>query len=345
MTVPQPDRPNETTQPWWRRALSRLDPFIMSLLGAVVLASFLPVRGAVAEVFDVLVVVAVAWLFFLYGVRLKTEEAVAALKNWRLHSVVLACTYIIFPLLGLLMYLVPDSVLPHDLKLGLVFLTLLPSTVQSSIAFVSIACGNVAGAVVAASFSNLAGVIVTPVLVAIIMGGQVGFSGAAIGKIALQLLLPFVLGQLARRWLADWVIKHKKVTTLTDRGSVVLVVYSAFSGGVVDGIWTKVSLPNILVLIAISAVLLAVMLWLSHTVGKAAGFSREDQAVILMCGSKKSLATGVPMATVLFGPTLVGMIVLPVMIFHQIQLIVCAVLARRLAPPQEDPVSVSEPQK
>lgn len=335
MTAPLPTQPDHPRTSWWRKIASRLDPFIMALLGAVVLASFLPVRGTTAEVFDVLVVIAVGWLFFLYGVRLKTEEAVAALKNWRLHSVVLACTYVLFPIMGLLMYLIPDAVLPHDLKLGLVFLTLLPSTVQSSIAFVSIARGNVAGAVVAASFSNLAGVIVTPLLVALIMGGAVGFSGAAVGKIALQLLLPFVLGQLARRWLADWVIKHKKVTTLTDRGSVVLVVYSAFSSGVVDGIWTKVSLPNIVVLVVVSCVLLAAMLWLSHAVGKAAKFSRADQIVILMCGSKKSLATGVPMATVLFGPALVGMIVLPVMIFHQIQLIVCAVIARRLGEQEE----------
>lgn len=325
--------------PLWKRLFARIDWFIAALLGAVVVASLLPARGVGAEVLDVLVVVAVAWLFFLYGVRLKTSEAIAAVRNWKLHSAVLACTYVIFPLLGLAMFLLPESWLPSDLKIGLVFLTLLPSTVQSSIAFVSIARGNVAAAVVSASFSNLIGVLVTPLLVALILGSEVGFSASAIGKIALQLLLPFVLGQIARRWLADWVIKHKKVTTLTDRGSVVLVVYSAFSQGVVDGIWTRVSVANIGVLIAVSCILLAAMIGLSHLIGKAAGFSRADQIVILMCGSKKSLATGVPMATVIFGPALVGMVVLPVMIFHQIQLLVCAVIARRLGA-QEDPVLV-----
>lgn len=314
----------------WNRINAKADWFIIALLSAVVVASFFPVYGVGADILDTIVTIAIAWLFFLYGVRLKTEEAVAALKNWKLHSVVLACTYVLFPLLGLLVFLLPDAWLQHDLKIGLVFLTLLPSTVQSSIAFVSIARGNIAAAVVQASFSNLVGVVLTPVLVALVLGSQVGFSTSSIGKIALQLLLPFVLGQFARRWLADWVITHKRLTTLTDRSAVVLVVYSAFSQGVVDGIWSRVSIPNILTLILISCVLLAAMLGISQAIGKLAGFSREDQIVVLMCGSKKSLATGVPMATVLFGPALVGMIVLPVMIFHQIQLLVCAVIARKM---------------
>ncbi len=331
-----PDTPPTRLQ----RLFRRIDWFIIALLGAIVVASLLPARGRGAEVLDVLVIAAVAWLFFLYGVRLQTTEALAALRNWRLHSVVLACTYVLFPLLGLLTFLIPESVLPHDLVLGLVFLSLLPSTVQSSIAFVSIARGNIAGAVVAASFSNLAGVILTPLLVALILGSTVGFSGAAVGKIALQLLLPFILGQIARRWLAAWVIRHKRLTSFTDRASVVLVVYSAFSQGVVGGIWSKVSVPNVLVLAGISCVMLAAMLWLSSAIGKVARFSREDQIVVLMCGSKKSLATGVPMATVLFGPALVGIIVLPVMIFHQIQLVVCAVIARRLGD-QAEPALVA----
>jgi len=316
--------------PRLNRLIRRVDPFLAALLGAILLASFLPVRGATAEAFDYLVIAAVAWLFFLYGVRLKTSEAIAALKDWRLHSVTLACTYVVFPIIGLLCQLIPNSILPHELQLGVLFMALLPSTVQSSIAFVSIARGNVAGAVVAASFSNLAGVVITPLLVAAFMGAQIGFSPAAIGKIAIQILLPFVVGQLVRKWLAEWVLRHKKLTTFTDRGSVVLVVYSAFSRGVVDGIWTKVSLANIVTLLVLSALVLALMLGTSHFVGKKLGFNRADQAVILMCGSKKSLATGVPMATILFSASVVGIMVLPIMIFHQLQLVVCAVIAKRL---------------
>ena len=313
-----------------RRLVARIDLFIVSLLLAVVVASFLPVRGQAADGLDVAVVVAVGWLFFLYGVRLPTKEAVNALRDWRLHGSVLAVTFVVFPLLGLAMQLVPSTVVPHDLKLGLLFLTLLPSTVQSSIAFTSIARGNVAGAVVAASFSNLAGVLLTPLLVAGLLGGTVGFSADSIGKIGLQLLAPFVAGQLLRRWLAPFVLRHKRLTTLTDRGSVVLVVYSAFSHGVVDGIWTTVDVGSIVAVAVLCCLLLAAVLGLTSVAGKRFGFSRADRVVLLMCGSKKSLASGVPMATVLLPAATIGFMVLPLMIFHQIQLIVCALIARRM---------------
>ncbi len=325
-----PQSPVVPTPSRWRRTTARVDWFLVAIMGAVLLASVLPARGSAAQVFDALVIAAVAWLFFLYGVRLKTAEALAALRNWKLHSVVLSLTFVLFPAIGLATQLIPDSVLDPELKLGVLFLTLLPSTVQSSIAFVSIARGNVAGAVVAASFSNLAGVLLTPILVGLLMGGAVGFSMTSVTKVALQLLAPFVAGQLVRRWLAPWVFRHPKLIAVTDRGSVVLVVYAAFSQGVVDGIWQRVSLGAVGMLVVLSCVILALVLVISSRAGKALGFSRADRAVIIMCGSKKSLATGVPIATILFAPGLVGIMVLPLMIFHQIQLIVCAVLARRM---------------
>lgn len=313
-----------------RRAIARVDLFIVALLGAVVIASLLPARGTAADALEHAVVIAVGWLFFLYGVRLPTKEAVNALRDWRLHGSVLAVTFIVFPLLGLLTQLLPSTIIPSDLADGLLFLTLLPSTVQSSIAFTSIARGNVAGSVVAASFSNLAGIVITPLLVALLLGGTVGFSTDSIGKIGLQLLAPFVAGQLLRRWLAPWVLRHKRLTTLTDRGSVILVVYSAFSQGVVDGIWTTVSVGSIIAVAVVCGVLLASVLGITTFLGHRLGFSRADRVVLLMCGSKKSLASGIPMATVLLPAASIGVMVLPLMIFHQIQLIVCAVIARRM---------------
>lgn len=313
-----------------RRLLARVDYFIVGMLCAVLLASVVPARGEAAEALGYVVVVAVGWLFFLYGVRLPTSDALAAVRDWKLHSTVLAVTFVAFPLLGLATQLLPASVIPTDLARGVLFLTLLPSTVQASIAFTSIARGNVAGAVVAASFSNLAGVLVTPLLVGLLLGGAVGFSADSIVKIGLQLLAPFVAGQLLRRWLAPWVLRHKRLTTVTDRGSVLLVVYSAFSHGVVDGIWTSVSLGSVIALVVLSAVLLAVVLGLTTLLGHRLGFSRPDRVVLLMCGSKKSLATGVPIATVLLPAATLGYMVLPLMIFHQLQLVVCSVIARRM---------------
>lgn len=327
----------------WRRIISNLDWFLVALMGAVLVASLFPARGVGADVFKALVVVAVAWLFFLYGIRLKTSEALAALRDWRLHTAVLSMTYLIFPLIGLATMLIPESILDAPLKLGVLFMTLLPSTVQSSIAFVSIARGNVAGAVVAASFSNLIGVVITPLLVAILMGSHVGFSMSSVGKIGLQLLVPFIAGQLLRKWLAPWVFRHAVLTSITDRGSVVLVVYSAFSQGVVDGIWGRISVLNLGALVVVSCIILALVLEISARGSKKLGFSRRDQIVIIMSGSKKSLGTGVPIATVLFPASLVGIMVLPIMIFHQIQLIVCAILARKLgsSAPEEPSVARS----
>lgn len=342
--MPQPPHPSPSTPPRWRSFITRLDWFLIALLGAIGVATIFPAYGSGARVFEILVVIAVAWLFFLYGIRLKTSEALAAIRDWRLHSMVLSLTYVIFPVIGLACMAIPDALLDPDLKLGMLFMTLLPSTVQSSIAFVSIARGNVAGAVVAASFSNLAGIIITPILVGLLMGGQVGFSMTSVGKIALQLLAPFILGQFLRRWLAPWVFRHARLTSITDRGSVVLVVYSAFSQGVVDGIWQRVSILNIVVLTVLSCIILAVVLELSARSAKKLGFSRRDQAVIIMCGSKKSLATGVPMATILFPPAIVGIMVLPLMIFHQIQLIVCAVLAKKLGQGAPEEPVLSRPQ-
>src|SRR5699024_2125076 len=123
---------------------------------------------------------------------------------------------------------------------------LLPSTVQSSIAFTSIARGNVAAAVCSASFSNLAGIVVTPLLVAWLAGGgSGGFSASSVGGIVLQLLVPFAAGQLARRWIADWIRRHAATLKLVDRGSILLVVYTAFSQGVTEGIWQQLSWPQL----------------------------------------------------------------------------------------------------
>jgi sodium/bile acid cotransporter 7 len=213
------------------------------------------------------------------------------------------------------------------------FLTLLPSTVQSSIAFTAIARGNVAAAVCSASFSNLLGILVTPALVALLMhtSGSGGISMESIEAIVLQLLVPFVAGHLLRPWIGAWVTRRKALLTVVDRGSILLVVYSAFGAAVVEGLWTKLSIGDLVLIALLCAVLLAFVLALTFAVARAMKLPREDAIVLQFCGSKKSLASGVPMAGVLFPPAQVGVILLPVMLFHQLQLIACAVIARRYA--------------
>lgn len=317
-----------------------IDPFIMTLIGTVALAALLPVSGGAARVASGASTGAVALLFFLYGARLSTREALDGLRHWRLHVTVLACTFVLFPVLGLAARGLVPVVLTPDLFHGLLFLCLVPSTIQSSIAFTSIARGNVPAAICAGSFSSLAGIFVTPLLAALLLGGSAGgVSADSVLKIALQLLVPFASGQLLRRWVGGFLTRHKEVLSLVDRGSILLVVYTAFSEGMVRGIWGQVSPARLGALLGVEAVLLAAMLALSWYGAKRLGFGRGDRIAIQFAGSKKSLAAGLPMASVLFGAQ-AALAVLPLMLFHQMQLMVCAVIARRRA---RDPLEEAEP--
>ncbi|MBU3991640.1 MAG: bile acid:sodium symporter [Alphaproteobacteria bacterium] len=309
------------------RLKGALDPYILALLGTVLLASVLPARGGFAAFAGVIANAGIVVLFFLHGAKLSRAAILAGAGHWRLHLTVLAATFVLFPALGLGIAAIPG--LPVLVAAGLLFLTLLPSTVQSSIAFTSIAGGNVAAAVCSASFSNLLGIFVTPLLVALLMGGTAGgFSWDAVEKIVLQLLVPFVAGHLLQPVVGGWVGRHKALVSYVDRGSILLVVYTAFSAAVVEGLWQRMPLAQIALIAALCCVLLALVLALTWLAGRAFGFAREDRIVLLFCGSKKSLASGVPMAGVLFPAAQVGAVILPLMIFHQLQLIACAIIAR-----------------
>lgn len=301
----------------------------MMILAAVVLAIIFPARGAFADGFSVATNWAIALLFFLYGARLSTQEAIDGLKHWRLHGTILGFTFLLFPIIGLALFPL-KYVLGDELYLGILYLTLVPSTVQSSVAFTSVARGNVAGAIVSASASNIVGVVATPVLVMLLMAsGGLTISGSVFLDIAIQLLLPFVLGQLLRRWVGE--IAKKKITKHIDRLSIAMVVYSAFSEGMVDGIWTRVAWWQLVLLVVFSIVLVELMLWLTGFVSRKMGFTRADQIAIQFCGTKKSLASGLPMAAVIFGSGALGVLILPLMIFHQVQLMICTSRAAKYA--------------
>ncbi|MBD0852822.1 bile acid:sodium symporter family protein [Corynebacterium striatum] len=312
--------------------LKRIDPLILLIISAVVVAIIFPAHGHFAEVFDSLTNVVIALLFYLYGARLSTQEALNGLKNWRLHLTILAFTFVLYPILGLALR--PLTLfISHDMYLGILYLTLVPSTVQSSVAFTSVAKGNIAGAIVSASASNLVGVIMTPLLVMALMGAGNGISidSSVFVEISLLLLAPFILGQLTRKWVKDFAAS--KGTKIVDRGSITMVVYAAFSKGVVDGIWGSISIWEIVFLVVLSILMVAFMLWLTKILGSKLGFPRADVIAIEFCGSKKSLATGLPMASVIFasGSTSLGLLILPLMIYHQVQLMICSWLAARYA--------------
>ena len=310
---------------------AKIDRFSLLLLATVVVASLLPCRGAAAHAFALLTSAAIAALFFLHGAKLSREAIVQGLTNWRLHLLVLAITFAFFPLVGLGAQAIAAQILTPQLAAGILFLTLLPSTVQSSIAFTSMARGNVPAAVCSASASNLIGIALTPLLVAALMGTAGHVSGEAVWEIVFQLLVPFVVGHLSRPFTAGFVQRHKAMLTIVDRGSILLVVYTAFSAAVVEGLWSRLPLWQLLLVCLFCIVILAIVMVVTALLSRRLGFNREDRIAIQFCGSKKSLASGVPMAGVLFPAALVGPIILPLMIFHQIQLLVCASLAQRYA--------------
>ncbi len=313
------------------RFLAVFEPFILMLLGTVVLASLVPARSEMATIVGYAADIGIVLLFFLHGAKLSRDAILSGLRNWKLHLAVLAVTFVAFPLFGLGLSALPFVTGP--LAAGLLFLTLLPSTVQSSIAFTAIARGNVAAAVCSASFSNLLGILVTPALVALLMrtAGSAGISVEGVEKIVVQLLVPFVAGHLLRPWIGAWVTRRKAMLTIVDRGSILLVVYSAFGAAVVEGLWSRLSLGGLILIGLLCVALLAFVLALTFAVARLMKLPREDAIVLQFCGSKKSLASGVPMAGVLFPPAQVGVILLPLMLFHQLQLVACAVIARRYA--------------
>jgi sodium/bile acid cotransporter 7 len=309
------------------------DNFTLCLVGTVIFASFLPVHGQAAIGFNWVTNVAVGLLFFLHGAKLSREAIVAGATHWRLHLVVLLSTFALFPLLGLALKPLLSPLVTPALYAGVLFLCTLPSTVQSSIAFTSIAKGNVPAAVCSASASSLLGIFITPALVSLVVTNQAASGGASpwhtVGNIVLQLLVPFVAGQLLRPLIGKWIERNRGVLKFVDQGSILLVVYGAFSEAVNEGLWHQIPLSALGGLLLISVVLLALALAVTMFVSKRLGFSRADQITIIFCGSKKSLAAGVPMAKVIFASHAVGAVVLPLMLFHQIQLMVCAALAQR----------------
>lgn len=309
------------------------DNMTLCLIAVVIAASVFPVSGEAAVAFDWLTNAAIALLFFMHGAKLSREAIVAGMGHWRLHLLVFGCTFLLFPLLGLGLKPVLLPLVGDELYLGILFLCALPATVQSAIAFTSLARGNVAAAVCSAATSSLLGIFVTPLLVLLMIGAQAGDSNTldAIGKIVVQLLLPFIAGQIARRWIGEWVTRNKAWLKVVDQGSILLVVFGAFSHAVVEGIWQQVPLVQLAGLVVACCLLLALVLFIVAFLARRAGFNTEDRITILFAGSKKSLATGVPMAQVLFAGGAIGALILPLMLFHQIQLMVCAVLAERYA--------------
>lgn len=307
------------------------DPLILLLLATLALATLFPASGDAVFYVDQLANAAIMLLFFLNGVKLPRENLVAAVVHWRLHALILGTTYLLLPLLGFSLFLLWPALLPDKLWAGVLFLCALPSTVQMSVSFTSIARGNVAASVTSAAASNLLGVILTPLIIGLLLHvqGDGGVSMKGLWKVVQMLLLPFIAGHLLRPWLADWAARRKQLITWSDRFTILLAVYRAFSIAVIQGIWSQTPVTTLLVLALVCAVLLSAAMLFALNSARKAGFPEADARSALYCGSFKSIVTGVPMASVLFPGA--GAMILPVMIYHQLQAMFSATISRRQA--------------
>jgi len=307
------------------------DNFTLALIGTLVVASLLPCRGAAAVAVDRVTNVAIALLFFLHGTKLSCGAMIAAASHWRLHALVLLITFVLFPLFGLAFEPLLSPLVTPTLYPGILFLCTLPSTVQSSIAFTAIANGNVPAAICSATASSIIGIFATPLAVSLLLSSHAGSESAVrtIGEIILQLFVPFACGQLMQPLIGEWIERHDGIVGAVDQGSILLIVYSAFSEATDAGLWHQVPPSALAGLLVADGVLLAAALVTTGLVSKWLGFARADQVTIVFCGSKKSLSQGVTIAKVMFASHAVGAAVLPLMLFHQLQLMVCAALAQR----------------
>lgn len=332
---------------YMRRLRLVFDNYTLILIAVVITATLVPARGAGAVFFEWATTLAIGLLFFFHGAKLSRQAIINGIMHWRLHLLVFVFTFIIFPLIGWALKPVLVPLLGLPLFVGMLYLCALPGTVQSAIAFTAIARGNVPAAICSASAISLLGIVLTPLLLQLLLDtntasatGSVSILDAIL-NISAQLLLPFVVGHLLRPWIGAWIERNQSWLKNIDQSSILLVVYTAFSASVVGGLWDAVPPATLVTLTLVCCVLLAVVLVATTWMARALGFNKEDEITIVFCGSKKSMATGVPMAQVLFTATAIGPALLPLIIYHQIQLMVCAVMAQQYARRGQSPAAVS----
>lgn len=315
----------------------RLNYFLLLLILTVIIATLFPYGNDDKTFFNYITIMAVTILFFMHGAKLSPQTIIAGLRQWRLHSVIFTATFVLFPLLGLSLQIFVPTLLSEPIYLGFLYLCALPATMQSAIAFTSIAKGNVAAAICSASASTLIGVFLTPILVGLLIHIKTSQTDTLnmIIAILLKLILPFILGHLSHPIIANWIASHQHLVNKIDYLSVLLVVYVVFSDTVNNNIWHRVSGWSLFSIVLFSLLLLTVVLVIMTYVSRRLSFNKADRITIIFCGSKKSLASGIPMANVLFPASMVGIMILPLMIFHQLQIIICAVIASYYAKQSE----------
>lgn len=309
----------------------KIDPMVRLITAAIVMATILPSSGRAHDAAQWISNGAVFLLFLLYGLRLSRREVLAGLGNRRLLFPLVCFVFGVMTLGGWAFWHAAGLFLPPLLAIGFLYLGVLPSTVQSATAYSSLAGGNVASSVVAAALINILGVFVSAPLFALIAGSAAApFHGDQLIKVATMLLLPFAAGQVLQGFVRGWVMEHRQLITRMDRASIAIAVYVAFSGAVAQGVWTKVDPVGWLGVLAGSGLLMAMGYGGAWLLGGLLRLEHGDRISMLFAGAQKSVAMGAPLATVIFPAGDAGIVILPLIVYHLVQMMVAAPIASRL---------------
>ncbi|WP_044199202.1 bile acid:sodium symporter family protein [Dyadobacter tibetensis] len=312
-----------------------LDGFMFSLFAIIGLAYLWPYPGTEQSPLHLPVVsmYAVSLIFFFYGLKLNPSSLREGLRNWKLHILVHAATFLLFPILVFMIRPLFQQAGQDALWLSIFFLAALPSTVSSSVVMVSLAQGNIPAAIFNASISSLLGVFLTPLWMGLVLGNSsLSFDlGPIVGKLAFQVLLPVTLGFMMNRRWGEWAYRHRQRIKLLDQSSILLIVYTSFCASFAERLFSGMGMSELLLLAAGMLLLFWFMYLLLTMVAGFLRFNREDKVTAVFCGSKKSLVQGAVMARVLFVGPQAGLMLLPIMTYHALQLIMTSMLAQRMA--------------
>lgn len=318
----------------------KIDKFVLSIVGIIIIAYFFPQWGMENSnvPINTISTIGISLIFFFYGLKLSPKKMKEGLKNWKLHVLVQASTFLIFPLLVLVFRPFIQNEEQETIWLAFFFLAALPSTVSSSVVMVSMAKGNIPAAIFNASISGIIGIALTPLWMGFFVdSAQTDFDFTEIYiKLIVQIILPVVLGLILQRYLGGFAQKHSSKLTLFDKSIILLIIYKSFAESFSENIFSSVSLLDLLLLFIAVLVLFTIAFFLTGLIARKMQLNKEDEITAQFCGTKKSLVHGTVFSKIIFGKMAsIGIILLPLMLFHASQILIISIVASKLAKRKE----------
>lgn len=314
----------------------KIDKFVIGIIAVIFMAWLFPEPGSKNSTIplDTIGSVGISVIFFFYGLKLNAEKIKSGLKNWKLHFLIQGTTFLIFPLIVIIFYPFFQHPANHVYWLSFLFLAALPSTVSSSVVMVSMAKGNVPAAIFNATLSGLIGIIITPLWMGIfIQQGNNDFHfGDIYLKLLVEILLPVMLGIALQRYWGKYAIQYSRQLAIFDKSIILLIIYKSFAASFEEQVFTSVRLTYLLLIAGLVLALLFLMYIITGYAAQLLKLNTEDSITARFCGTKKSLIHGTVFSKILFPATIpAGIILLPLMLYHAVQLLIISAIAAKLA--------------